>query len=77
MVSEIVGVPILPSPKVCLLGLVEDSVLRVVARTLIGLLLFYARKTITLCWKKQVPPPLSLWKEHVDTVLTLYKDVFA
>lgn len=74
--GELVGVPIFPSPKVCLLGLVEDQVPSLADRPLSGLLLFYARKTITLFWKKQAPPPLSLWKQHVDTVIPLYKDAY-
>lgn len=76
VINDLLGISVAPSPHICLLGLVEELVPRVVERTLIGLLLFYARKMITLCWKKQAPPSLSLWKTHVNIILPLYKDTY-
>lgn len=56
MINLIAGTSMNPSPKVCLLGLVEDVASGLADRTLIGLLLFYARKAITPHWKKQASP---------------------
>lgn len=66
-----------PSPTVCLLGLVEDLASRVMDITLIRLLFFYARKAITVCWKKWTPPSLPFWKRLVNKALPYYKDTYA
>ena len=76
VIQEVVGIDIAPSPQICLLGLVEELAPRVAERTLIGLLLFYARKMITPCWKKRAPPSTLLWKSHVNKVLPLYKGTY-
>lgn len=76
VVQDIMGIDIAPTPQICLLGLVEELAPRVAERTLIGFLLFYARKMITLCWKKRAPPSLLLWKTHVNNVLSLYKETY-
>lgn len=44
---------------VCLLGLVELLAHRKAIRMLLGLLLYYARKTIVLLWKYSDPPTLK------------------
>lgn len=62
--------------EVCLLGLVEAIVPTVAKRTLISLLLFYARKNIAMQWKKSSPPSLSRWKQLVNNSLPLYKDTY-
>ena len=75
-VNELFSISIVPSPRICLLGLVEDLVPRVAERTLLGLLLFYARKSIILCWKHKAPPSLDLWKTLVNNVIPLYRDTY-
>lgn len=60
----------------CLLGLVEDLLLTVEEQTLVNLTLFYARKAISLNWKKSTPLTLSFWKQLVNISLSLYKDTY-
>lgn len=43
---------------ICILGLIEQFIPTTAGRTLVGLLLFYARKAIALRWKKP-PPPIA------------------
>lgn len=62
--------------SICILGLVEQLIPTVAGRTLVGLLLFYARKAIALSWRKPTPPPLSLWKQLINNSLPLYKDTY-
>lgn len=52
-ITELLAVPIPMSVRVCLLGLVEEVVPPKAHRTLLNILLFYARKAILLHWKKQ------------------------
>lgn len=42
-------------------------------RTLLGLLLYYARKAILLKWKSPSAPTLDYWKHLVNTAIPLYK----
>lgn len=55
-----------PSLRVCLLGLVEELAPTVAERTMLGHLLFYPRKAITLTWKKPTPPTVSTWMKLVN-----------
>lgn len=64
VINSVVGTSISPSPKICLLGLVEDLVPTVAERTLIGLLLFYAKKAIAPSWKNKKPAFLFLEMAH-------------
>ena len=70
----LITVPI--TMEVCLLGLIETLVPTVAGRTLIGLLLFYARKNIAMNWKKPTMPSLAQWKRLVNESLPLYKDTY-
>lgn len=63
-INLVSDIPLQPSMSVCLLGLVEQLIPTVARHTMGSLLLFYARKAITLHWKKPAPP----------TSLPLYKD---
>lgn len=45
----------------CLLGLVEPLAAVVAKNILVSLLLFYARKAITMRWKQVSSPTLSFW----------------
>lgn len=71
VVQDIVGIDIAPTPQTCLLGLVEELAPKRAERTLIGLLLFYARKITALCWKKRALP-----QKQVNNVLPLYKETY-
>lgn len=63
--------------KICLLGLVENLSPTTAGRMLIGLLLFYARKAIMLCWKKSFAHTIPYWKQLVNSNLPLYRDTIA
>lgn len=55
-ITQITSVPLQPSMSICILGLTEQLIPTVAGRTLVGLLLFYARKAIALSWRKPTPP---------------------
>lgn len=61
---------------ICILGLIEQFIPTTAGRTLVGLLLFYARKAIALSWKKTTPPSLTLWKQLINNSLPLYKKTY-
>lgn len=67
----IISVPQIVS--VCLLGLVNHLVCTRAFRTLLSLLLFYARKAIVLVWKSDRSPSLDCWKTPINSVIPLYK----
>lgn len=71
VIQLITNISISPFSRVCWLGMVEDLSPRVTERTLIGLLMFYARKAIMLCWKKQTPTCLCLWKQLMIKTLPI------
>lgn len=48
--------------EVCLLGLVTPLAHSRPVRTLLGILLYYARKVIVLQWKSPSAPSINLWK---------------
>lgn len=60
-------------PGVYILGLVEPLEARRATITLLGLLLFYARKAIALQWKAQAPPTLDKWKSLINSVHPILK----
>lgn len=76
-INQVTAVPLQRPMSICMLGLIEQLIPTFAGRTLVGLLLFYARKAIALCWRKPTPPPLSLWKQLVNNSLPLYKDTYA
>lgn len=59
---------------VCILGLVHLLASTRAMRTLLGLLLFYARKAILLGWKFPSAPTLNFWKHLVMT--EVFADIF-
>lgn len=69
-------IPIPQTMSVCLLGLVGNLAFRQATKTLIGLLLFYVRKTIVLTWKQTEAPSLNFWKALVNSAIPLYKDTY-
>lgn len=56
-----------------LLGLVNPLAFTTATRTLLGLLLFYARKAIVLNWKSDRPPSFQCWKSLLNSVFPLYR----
>lgn len=76
LLSELLTVPIPMSVRVCLLGLVDEVVPSKAHRTLLDILLFYARKAILLHWKKAVAPTLSFWKGLVNSMMPFYKATY-
>lgn len=63
-------------PKHCLLGLVEQMPILRTRKILISLLLYYARKAITMTWKQSSPPSVKFWKSLVNASLPLYKATY-
>lgn len=59
-----------------ILGLVDNLLHTRVGKTLVSHLLFYARKVITLHWKKHAPASIPFWKCLLTNNLPLYKDTF-
>lgn len=62
--------------SICLLGLVGRLACRRATRTLIGLLLFYARKALLIKWKQPEVPTLNSWKSLINSVVPLYKAAY-
>lgn len=50
--SEVLGIPVPMTPRICLIGLVEEVVPFLALRTLLNIGLFYGRKAILLKWGK-------------------------
>lgn len=62
---------------VCLLWLVEDLAPTRAQRTLLSLLLFYARKALILYLKKKsMAPSLPYWKGLVNKMIPLYNATY-
>lgn len=64
------------SIEVCLLHLVEPLATTRAIRTLLTLLLFYAKKLIILSWKSSVSPTLESWKTLVNKAVPFYKTTY-
>lgn len=58
---------------VCILGLVHLLVMSRAMRTLIGLLLFYAKKAILFNCKSPMVSRLDFWKTLINSAIPLYK----
>lgn len=56
---------------VCIRGLVHLLIMSRAMRTLIGWLLFYARKAILLKWKSLMAPTLDFWKSLINSAIPL------
>lgn len=67
-ITKILTIPIPQSILACRLGLVDAMVPSNAHRTLLNVLLFYARKAILLHWKKLTPPTVSFWKGLVNSI---------
>lgn len=61
LISLVTSLSIQPSMYVCLLGLVDALASTTAKRTLISLLLLYARKQIAMQWNKPTRPSVSQW----------------
>lgn len=77
MINTFISMLVHQAIEICLLGLVDNILHTRADKTLAGLLLFYARKAITLQWKKQTPPTTSFWKQLINKNHPLYKDTYA
>lgn len=44
--------------------------------TLLGLLLFYAKKANVLLWKSPTPPTLEIWKSLINSTLPLCRATY-
>ncbi|OCT65626.1 hypothetical protein XELAEV_18041865mg [Xenopus laevis] len=75
-ISKVLVLPILPQPSLALLGYTGGDVDSVGCRTLLQLLMFYARKMIVLRWNKKEAPKLEDWKDLVNKALPYYKAVY-
>lgn len=63
--------------EICLLGLVDALIPSWVVHILLGLLLFYARKLITLKWRAPTSAlTLNAWKSLVNLAVPLYKETY-
>lgn len=60
-IVSVVHISVPMSPRTYLLGLVKELAPKLATRILLSLLLFYARKAITLHWKESSPPSVKLW----------------
>lgn len=69
--NAVAGTSIVPSPRICLLGLFDDLLPTTVERTLLGLLLFYFRKAFTLCCKQSTLPSVRYCQQLVNATLPL------
>lgn len=74
--TEVFHTQIPLTPRVCLIGLVEEVVPSLAHRTLLNIGLFYGKKAILLKWKKSAAPTLSFWKALVNLVIPLYKATY-
>lgn len=73
IISKTAQILITPCPRICPLGLAEGLSFTIVGRTLLRLLLFYARKALMLHWKKPMDPTIIYWKLLVNSQLPLIK----
>lgn len=72
-ITSLLKIPIPQTVSVCLLGLVGTLAHRTATKTLIRLLLFYARKAILLTWKQSEAPSLNSWKSLINSAIPLIK----
>ena len=77
LTNKIAGTNLPLTMEVCLLGIIDNVVRTSAKRTLVSVLLFYARKNVAMHWKKPSPPSLVQWRRLVNTSLPLYKDTYA
>ncbi|OCT80354.1 hypothetical protein XELAEV_18027162mg [Xenopus laevis] len=66
----------LPDPTLALLGGPGGVVDSVESRTLLQLLMFYARKLTVLRWNRPATPTMEEWKDLVNNALPYYKAVY-
>lgn len=70
------NLPIPQTPEVGLLGVLNDFDARTHARTLLHILLFYARKTILLHWKEAGPLTAHAFFRNVHGDLPKFKQIY-
>lgn len=74
--STLPTIPVPSSVSVCLLGLVYSLAFVKAMRTLLVILIFYARKAIVLKWKSDRAPSLPVWKHLVNSAVPIYKATY-
>ena len=68
--------PVPLTPEAGLLGVLNDSVPTTHARTLLRIILFYARKLILLQWKSASAPDIQMLYRMVNKVLPIFKCIY-
>ena len=61
------------NPLYYILDLVPDGAMDKKKAHLVSILLLIARKMITICWLKPLPPTIHQWKERLKTVFLMEK----
>lgn len=69
-------IPIPLMVSISRLALVDSLAFAKATLTLLGILQFFARKTIVLKWTSARPPTLSSWKQLVNAAIPLYKATY-
>lgn len=79
VLTFIIGLTTIPIPQtvdVCMLGLVNALAPCRAVCTLLGLLLFYARKSIIPKWKVSSAPTLNMWRSLVNSTIPLCRETY-
>lgn len=64
------------TPKVGLLGVLNDFIHRTHTRTLVRIILFYARKLILMQWKNATAPDIQVLYRMMNKVIPIFKLVY-
>lgn len=72
-ISSLTQLPNICNPLRCLLGYVDDESISQNKQTFLRIVLFYAKKSITIYWKSQSPPTIAFWLNMVNQAIPLYK----
>lgn len=60
-ISSIAQIPNICNPLRCLLGYIDDEELSKNFQSFIRIVMFYAKKTITMHWKSNAAPTVKFW----------------
>lgn len=72
-ISSITQIPNVCNPLRCLLGYIDDEFLSKSTQFFLRIVLFIAKKSITMQWKSPTPPTIILWLTFFNQALPLYK----
>lgn len=75
-ISSTTQIPNICNPLQCLLGYIDDEGLSKNVQTFIHIVLFYAKKSITMHWKSQSSPTIAFWLTTVNHAIPLYKLIY-